>query len=152
MADMTGTDWLQKNFTEVFQLPKEAADWLCMLFDAIQFFDDVADCDKIERGDFDRSLWNSLVGMNINPFFIKNSYQLLPLISVMILKWQASDKIEREGGANAKSYMWRAGYYDIVLMAVRICHGQKAASEIADKVLALYGETIESYLQEFGHA
>lgn len=149
---ISNVEWLMKNFTGPLNLPNEAAQWLCQLYGCIQFFDDVVDEDKISRGRFDQALWDSLVGMNLNSFFIQNSYQLLPLTSSMILKWQASDKVERNGHADEKSYVWRAGYYDIVLMVVSICHGYKIATEMSDKVLALYGESYESYIKEFSDA
>jgi len=70
----------------------------------------------------------------------------------MILKWQASDTAERDGQANAKSYMWRAGYYDLVLMAVSLVHGAGFATLHGHHVMALYGETFEDYMKEFSNA
>jgi hypothetical protein len=70
----------------------------------------------------------------------------------MILKWQASDQAERAGKADAKSFVWRAGYYDVVLMTVALCHGTQRATEAASQVMELYGETLEDYIKEFSHA
>jgi hypothetical protein len=57
--------------------------------------------------------------------------------------------VEREGNASAQSYVWRAGYYELVLAAVRLCHGPVAAASVAHKVLGLYGEKLDDYLSEF---
>ena len=69
-------------------------------------------------------------------------------MAVQLLKWQASDKAERDGRADAKSFMWRAGYYDLVLFVNLLCNGPSAP--IAP--LSLYGETLADYLKEFPHA
>jgi len=141
-------DFLQKGLA----LPAPAIDWLLMLFGAIQVFDDVADGDPVEREDLNAVIWNTLVGMNQNTFWIANSHSLAPVVATMILKWQASDQAERDGKADAKSFVWRAGYYDVVLMTVALCHGTQQATEKAQQVMQLYGEKFDDYLKEFNHA
>lgn len=146
------TDGLRENLTKVFMLPQPAIEWLVMVFDAIQVFDDVADGDQVAREDINATIWNTLVGMHQNAFFIGNSTHLTPLLATMILKWQASDTAERNKQADAKSYMWRAGYYDLVLMAVSLVHGAGFATVNGHHVMALYGEKFEDYMKEFGNA
>jgi hypothetical protein len=123
-----------------------------MLYEAIQVFDDVADGDAVERDDLNAAIWNTLVGMSQNTFWIANSQTLTPVVASMILKWQASDQAERNGKADARSFVWRAGYYDVVLMTVALCHGTQRATETAQQVMELYGETLEDYMKEFGNA
>jgi hypothetical protein len=146
------TDGLRENLTKVFMLPQPAIDWLMMVFDAIQVFDDVADGDQVAREDLNATIWNTLVGMHQNAFFNSNSTHLTPLLATMILKWQASDTAERNKRADAKSFMWRAGYYDLVLMVVSLVHGAGFATVHGHHVMALYGETFEDYMKEFGNA
>ena len=146
------TDGLRENLTKVFMLPDSAVEWLMMVYDAIQVFDDVADGDPVERKDLNAVIWNTLVGMPQNAFFIANSNHLVPLLATNILKWQASDTAEQNKQADAKSFMWRAGYYDLVLMAVSLVHGAGFATVNAHHVMALYGEKFEDYLKEFGDA
>lgn len=146
------TDGLRENLIKVFMLPLPAVDWLVMVYDAIQVFDDVADGDFVERADLNATIWNTLVGMQQNAFFIGNSNHLVPLLATMILKWQASDTAERSKQADAKSFMWRAGYYDLILMSVSLVHGAGFATKHGHHVMALYGETLEDYLKEFGDA
>jgi hypothetical protein len=148
--DLCMTDWLKENLQRI--LPAPAVDWLLMLYGAIQVFDDVADGDSVEREDLNTVIWNTLVGMNQNSFWIANSYNLAPVVATMILKWQASDHVERTGKADAKSFVWRAGYYDVVLMAVALCHGTQKTTKIAHEIMALYGEKFEDYMKEFDHA
>jgi len=143
---------LEHHLLETLSLPDVAVDWLMGMWDAIQFLDDVADGDDITRNEFDRALNQLLVGMPSNPFFTSYSSMLLPVVAVQLLKWQASDAAERDGKADAKSYMWRAGYYDLILMAVQICHGYDVAVRMAPIVMSLYGEKIEDYKKEFADA
>jgi hypothetical protein len=112
----------------------------------------VADGDAVERDDLNAAIWNTLVGMSQNTFWIANSQTLTPVVASMILKWQASDQAERSGKADARSFVWRAGYYDVVLMTVALCHGTQRATETAQQVMELYGETLEDYMKEFGNA
>ena len=149
---MTGIDWLKENLQRVLALPAPAIEWLLMLYGAIQVFDDVADGDAVERDDLNAAIWNTLVGMSQNTFWIANSQTLTPVVASMILKWQASDQAERSGKADARSFVWRAGYYDVVLMTVALCHGTQRATETAQQVMELYGETLEDYMKEFGNA
>ena len=143
---------LHEHFSSALMLPKSAADWLCQLYQSIQFFDDVADGDKFERKELDCAIWNLLVSMPQNQFFSENSKSLTPLIATQILKWQASDKSERTGTADAKSFVWRAGYYDIVLFVASLVHGHEAATNASESILRIYGENLGDYLKEFNHA
>jgi hypothetical protein len=144
--------WLRKNFSEALCLSDEASDWLIALWEVIQLFDDIADGDSIDRDDLDASIWNALVGMPSNGFYQRNAHVLIPLMSVAVLKWKASDVVEREGQACATSFVWRAGYYDLVLAAVQIEHGSQLAMDIGPVVLKLYGESLEDYMKEMSDA
>lgn len=144
--------WLRRNFTETLGLSEEACDWLIALWEVIQLFDDLADDDEINRDDLDAVIWNALVGMPANGFYQRNAHILIPLMSVAICKWKASDTVERAGEACATSFVWRAGYYDIVLAAVQIEHGTQAAMEIGSAVLKMYGESLEEYMKEMTDA
>ena len=143
---------LRKNLTEGLFLPVDAVKWLLDLFHAFQIFDDFADNDAVDRNDLNLLIWNTLVGMQQNPFYMANSYCLSSIVGLNILKWQASDTVERSGNADAKSYVWRAGYYDIVLAVVQLCHGPVFAAQNAHIVLGLYGETYDDYMKEFKNA
>jgi hypothetical protein len=152
LQELSMAEWLRLNLQKALALPAPAVDWLLMLFEAIQVFDDVADGDPVEREDLNAVIWNTLVGMIQNTFWIANSHSLTPVVATMILKWQASDQAERDGKADAKSFVWRAGYYDVVLMTVALCHGTQQATEKAQQVMGLYGEAFEDYMKEFDHA
>lgn len=143
---------LHQHFSETLGLPVEASQFLLDIWAAIQLFDDVADGDEIARADLDRVIWSLLVGLHGNPFFEAKRHALLPVLATMVLKWQASDMVERAGQADARSYVWRAGYYDLILIVVQLCHGVDAATKLAPIVMQMYGETLADYLKEFPNA
>ena len=131
------------------ELPPEAAGWLLDIWQLIQAWDDVADSDGIERDRLDRAIWASLVTMPANPFYLANAVTLQAGLALLVLKWQASDDAERAGKADARSFMWRAGYYDLVLLVVLLTKGHATAMKDAMTVMHLYGETLHEYLKEF---
>jgi hypothetical protein len=149
---MTATEWIRANLKQVFSMPDEACEWLCDLFDLIQVFDDFADGDAVSRDTLNNAIWASIVGMPSNPFFQRNAAYLLPHLGTAILKWQASDSVEREGKQNAMSFSWRASYYDVVLACVYLVHGKTEAIRLAPHVMALYGEKFDDYMKEFCNA
>jgi hypothetical protein len=140
-------DWLKENL-KAFNLPSEAIDWLLMVYQAIQLFDDVADGDKVERKDLNDVIFNTFAGQFQNTFFLSNAHQLVPLLEVAIYKWQAADKQEKTN-PTAMTFAWRAGYYDLVLMALKICHGRDFVEKNGDLAMRLYGEKFEEYMKEF---
>lgn len=137
---------------DVLSLPDDAREWLMALWNAIQVFDDIADGDAINRDDLNAAISDTLVNMPANPFFQRNAVVFLPLLAVAILKWQASDKMERAGNPTEVSFVWRAGFYDIVLAVVHVCHGQAVALDVCDKVAGFYGENYTDYVKEMSNA
>lgn len=141
-----------RKLLEDLKLPEEAVNWLIMLFDTIQVFDDFADGDKVDRKDLNKLIHNTLVFMPINPFFRMYADTLWPVISNNILKWQASDAAERADKASAMSFVWRAGFYDIILFVYSLCFGHEKATQMSDQIMGLYGEKFKGYMQEVKNA
>jgi len=145
-------DWLARNLSETFALPQPAVDWLLSLWNIVQVFDDVTDGDPVDPQALRRAIYDSLAGFYQNQFFASHAGALVPLLAVNVLKWQGANDAERSGNAGPVSFTWRAGYYDVVLMVVNLCHGQQVAEQNAHLVMALYGESYDDYLTEFRHA
>jgi hypothetical protein len=70
-------------------------------------------------------------------------------LALLVMKWKASDDAERAGQADARSFIWRAGYYDLVLLVVLLTKGHATAMKNAVKIMHLYGEQLDVYLKEF---
>lgn len=146
---MDPRDSLRSHFTDLLDLPPAAVEWLLDVWTLIQMLDDVADGDPVSRADLDAAIWAALVTMPANPFFLANAAALQTGLAQLVLKWQASDDAERQGQADARSFVWRAGYYDLVLLAVLLTKGHAGAMKDAMSVMHLYGETLHEYLKEF---
>jgi hypothetical protein len=142
-------DDLRHHFAVTLDLPPAAVEWLLDVWRLIQMLDDVADGDPVSRDDLDGAIWAALVTMPANPFFLANVAALQTGLAALVLKWQASDDAERAGTADARSFMWRAGYYDLVLLVVLLTKGHATAMCQAKTVMHLYGETLHEYLKEF---
>ncbi len=144
--------WLSKNLKEGFAIPDDAREWLMSLWNAIQVFDDMADGQFPDRDKLMDAICDTLVNMPSNNFFLRHASTLLPLMATAILKWKAADDAERLGEASETSFVWRAGYYDIVLAVIQLVHGQKVAMDVCHQAMKLYGETYADYVKEFKDA
>lgn len=142
---MIGT--LKDHFDNQLGLPPAAIDWLLDLWHTIQAFDDMQDGDPVE--DAMPALWGALVSMPGNPFYQSNATALQGAIATAILKWHAANVAEENGRADERSFMWRAAYYDVVLLVVLLCHGQAEALRLAPTVMMMYGEPFADYREEF---
>lgn len=134
-------------------LPPAAVEWLMGMWRAAQFFDDLADGEPVERAAVDAAIFDLLVDLPRNPFFVAHREALSLAVATQALKWQASDAAEIGGRADERSFVWRAGFWDLVLAACALCHGAAQVAQHAEKILGLYGETFSEYRKEFpGHA
>ncbi len=141
---------LNDYFTNQLDLPPAAADWLLDLWQVIQAFDDIHDGDPV--GDAMPALWAALVSMPGNPFYVANAAALQSGVATAILKWHAANEAEAAGQADERSFVWRAAYYDVMLLVVLLCHGQAEALRLAPVVMLMYGEPFAAYREEFPNA
>jgi hypothetical protein len=149
---MTAALTLSRHLQDGFAIKGHAHDWLMSLWNAIQVFDDMADGDFPERENLFACVADTLCNMPANPFFQVHAQTLVPLLAVALLKWRAADDVERDGSPSEASFIWRAGFYDIILAVVQLVHGQEVARDMAQHVMNLYGETYADYVKEFSHA
>lgn len=133
-------------------LPDDAVTYLIAVWDLFQGLDDWVDGDPVPREDQNRVIWLATLGLG--PFQAQHYAALQPVMANAVLKWQASDWIERnhEREQYPKAYMWRASYYDLVLQVVLLVHGVEAATRLAPVVMSMYGETLDDYLKECDRA
>ena len=141
---------LNDHFTNQLDLPEAAVDWLLDLWHVIQVFDDVHDGDP--AGDVMPALWGALVSMPGNPFYQAHAPALQAAVATAILKWHAANVAEVAGKADERSFVWRAAYYDVVLLVTLLCHGQTDALRLAPIVMMMYGEPFAAYQEEFPNA
>ena len=134
---------------EALDLPAHATAWLLDVWHLTQFFDDVVDGDLVRPQTAHDAIWKAFVTAPANPFFIANAQVLQSALATAVLKWEASHTAERSNMADERSFMWRAAYYDLVLLVVLLCQGYESAMAKAPTVMALYGEKFSDYRAEF---
>lgn len=148
---MGAKDVLETVFVHDLDLPPDVVAFLLGLWDLIQGLDDWMDDTPTPKDARTHVVWLALVGLPSAPFWRRHLDELLPVLANCVLRWQAANIIEdgRESEHLPKAYMWRAGYYDMVLQTVLIVHGPEAALRLAPAVMRIYGERLEDYLKEF---
>lgn len=129
---------------EFMKLPTDAVEWLIDVWDVCQLLDDACDGDEIGRSRAEAAAWAIFVRMPANTFWRANMSNLMPVLAVQVLKWQAANEAEDEGVSDERSFMWRAGYYDLVLLVCQLC----GLAQDPKFILSLYGETYFSYADE----
>jgi hypothetical protein len=134
------------------ELPVDAQLWLTDFWDVIQGLDDWRDNDPVDPTEKEKVIYQVMVAMPMNPFFQRNASNLLPIMSNLVLKWIAANRLEDNKEELSKAYMWRAAYYDLILEVVRLVHGYVDAANVADYVAKMYGESFEDYVKEFQNA
>lgn len=129
-------------------LPPEASVFLLKVWDAIQFLDDVKDGHAHENPD--AGIYTLIFALPFDPFLAHHRSILEGAFVTAYHKWQAANRIEAEQDRSQldKAYIWRAGYYDLVLLVVSLCMPREETEVIAPEVMKLYGESREDYVKE----
>jgi hypothetical protein len=133
-------------------LPIDTQLWLTDFWDVIQGLDDWRDNDTVDPLEKEKVIYQVMVALPSNPFFQRHAQHLLPIMSNLVLKWIAANKLEDKKEELNKAYMWRAAYYDLVLEVVRLVHGYENAALASEYVAKMYGESFEEYVKEFQNA
>ena len=133
-------------------LPEATVRWLLDFWDVIQGLDDWRDNQEISAQEKESVIYKVMFLLPNNVFFQYHSKELLPIVSNLVLKWIAANRLEDNREHLHKAYMWRAAYYDLILEVVRLVHGYEAAANASDFVAKMYGETFEDYVKEFQNA
>lgn len=147
---MSPEETLSQSF-EALGIPAEGSDWLLELWRLCQTWDDIVDGDTATRAEIDHAIFLSFFGLQEHRFYKGNAAMLGPCVLNMVLKWKASDTLEKARDLDElpKCYMWRASYYDVILQVVAITQGTAFAMANAHLVLKLYGEKLSDIEEEF---
>ena len=140
---MTAESDLSAHFTTL-GLPEAAKAWLLDLWNLIQVMDDARDGDRASPGDVDRAVKAIFLTMPLNDFYRQFPAVLQPVMVLAALKWEAANEMEAKGLADEKSYMARAGFYDVVLMTCHLC----GIENVGHAVMEMYGDRYEDYIRE----
>lgn len=126
-------------------LPVLAIEWLMDVYAVIQALDDAHDGDKVSPREAEEAVWAIFNRMPFNAFFQQLAGALAPVLALQSLKWKAANRAESLGVADERSFMWRAGYYDLVASVCLMCNLEDSALA----ALNFYGESFKDYRKEF---
>jgi hypothetical protein len=127
---------------------ESAIEFLNIIWRSMQYLDDKYD-DMATKTSTHLFIKDVFFALQHNQFYIENFKALSSALYVMVAKWEAANFAETSGTHNALSFMWRAGYYDLVLLVYYLCKGYDNGMYAAYNILSMYGESLVDYLEEF---
>jgi len=135
-------------FNEFYSGNQDAINLSMMLLEVAHLWDDLIDKDKVEDDDINRIFRYLIYDIPMNPV-----YRLIPGINChflnVYLRWRDSNTMESfEKPDFEKTYMLRAGIYDMFSLIAYHLFGDERAKEIGPKIRLLYGETLKSLRSE----
>lgn len=136
-------------FHEFYKGNQNAINLSLMLLEVAHTWDDLIDGDEVDKDSINRAFRYLIYDIPMNPV-----YKSIPGINDhmlnIYLRWRDATKMESEPNPDLeKTYMLRAGIYDMFLLIAYHLFGDEWAQEIGPKVRKLYGETLDSLKEEF---
>jgi len=137
-------DVFLKAFNEFYTGNQDAINLSMMLLEVAHLWDDLIDKDKVSDDDINRIFRYLIYDIPMNPV-----YRIIPGINCHLLniylRWRDSNTMESlEKPDFEKTYMLRAGIYDMFSLITYHLFGDKRTEELGPKIRLLYGETIKS--------
>ena len=128
----------------------DALDFSRLLWEAMQSWDDLEDEGRTDHNPL--ISWLTF-GKEYHPYFMQYGHILRPVMLGVYLQWRASNVLDRGDRLDvAKSYMLRAGIYNLYHVMAWIEGGDEWAAEVGPEIYRAYGETPEEIWQEFNDA
>ncbi|MGH1414840.1 MAG: hypothetical protein ACRBB0_15235 [Pelagimonas sp.] len=118
------------------------------LWTALQEWDDIEDEGKCE--DYNGLISWLAFGKEYQPFFAAHSHLLRPAFLQLYLSWTSANVLDRGDWQDVcKSYMLRAGFYQLLHLIAWICGGDAWARRVGPEIYRSYAETPEEIFKEF---
>jgi len=141
---------LRVRLTALYLGNDAAVDLALMIFEVAQVWDDLIDRDHpISDESINRAFRYLIYDIPMNPIMSK---ELTVILLSCYNQWTAANSIEKCGEDLHKSYMLRASIYQIFQHIAAIVGGLDYGTKVSVDIFNLYGETFESYEEEFKHA
>lgn len=121
------------------------------LWDVCQTWDDLVDKKELSKDEINSAFLKCILKIPTNPIYLSMPELPYHMYNVF-LRWRDSDLMECSSPSDDdlnKSYMLRAGIYDLFILIAAKLYGDDHAKAIGVKVRKYYGETLESYKAEF---
>ena len=126
--------------------------WLLQYWDACELFDDLVDRDKeISDSRAIRCLYECLVDMPSNPFFVENAFRLIPIVSAGITDWVNATQLEKNPTEKnlRVSFVMRNAYMNILNTVIEITRGREVMLGLSMDIIDFFGhDSFEEYSSE----
>ena len=154
MAEHDSPEWRDERDERLHEWvgDRAAVAWLLDFFDACELFDDLIDKDKpISDERVIRALWEVMVDMPGNPFFLRNAHRLIPIVSMGINAWLDANDMEGDGTEHDlhAAYVMRGAYGAITQTVIEIVRGREVMRACSLEIVRFFGaETFEEYAEK----
>jgi hypothetical protein len=119
------TEWIGKHVAD-----SSALDFICLLFEISDVWDDLIDKDKnVDNKSINDAFRKCLINLPVNSFYIRNFNILYPLVISTITSWETANVLhgKKDEGNIAQAYTLRKLLINVVVESVRIISGNDAA-------------------------
>lgn len=149
--------WDQKvaSYEDMFLGNQDAINFMVTVGKWSHLYDDLIDKDKTIDDDFVHEvMWDIMVGLPLNKFYIANATMLAPVFATGILNWRGANDMEKSGSKEELfiAHATRYSINDLALLVMTLLGGGGHAAKYArDARLSFQRDTIAHYLREQGH-
>ena len=142
-------------FSSIYRGHQEAEGLSFKLLDMAHALDDLIDRDKeISNADIYKLFSGALFQLPATPLY--NNCGIYHHLLNTYLRWRDANTIEADNNRTeddlTKTYMLRAGIYDIFVVIAYYLYGEDWAAKVGPIVRRFYGETLGEYISEIGYA
>ena len=138
-----------KAFQHFYKGDADAVSLSMMLIEVCDIWDDLIDGDTVQNADIDRVFRYLIYDIPMNRVYMSIPGINCHLLNVF-LRWRDATNMEAEDAPDLeKTYMLRAGVYDMFSIIAFHLFGDEWAKEIGPSIRKLYGETLDSLRREF---
>lgn len=149
--------WDQKvaSYQDMFLGNQDAISFMLVVSKWSHLYDDLIDKDKpVDDQMVHEVMWDIMVGLPLNKFYVANADLLAPVFATGILNWRGANDMEKSG-CKEELYIAHATRYsinDLALMVMTLLGGPAHAAKYArDARLSFQRDTLAHYLREQGY-
>lgn len=154
-TDLPPWDQQVASYEDLFLGNQDAIRFMTTVSRWSHLYDDLIDGDKEIDPEFVHSvMWDLMVSLPLNKFYVANASMLAPVFATGILNWRGANEMEASGSKEELyiSHATRYSINDLALMVMTIVGGPVHAAKYArDARLSFQRDTISHYLREHGH-
>lgn len=125
-----------------------AVQYVQMVGEASEFFDDLIDKDKpISDSWIVSMMYKLLIDMHVNPFFARYKNELVPIMSVAINAWLDANSLERGTDTQvSRAYVLRDLTIEILLHSIQLMRGRDYMRAVSLEVREFFlHESLDEY-------